>query len=152
MSTIRVARRHHYTTIDRRTLNDDRLSFRARGLLVWLLDKPDGWEVRSSDIAKMTKEGRDAIRVALGELGACGYLVRKRSRGERGRWVTETIIYEAPSKESPGGTGDWESGAGRPGVGEPGANTNTVTEDCYPQTPGEPPAWFVKGGYGRKQA
>ena len=128
MSTIRVERRDRFTTVDRRAVNDQRLSFRARGVLIWLLDKPNGWRVDSKSIAASTREGRDAIRTALRELEECGYITRERMRAERGRWITETVVREIPS-------GAWESGVGGPGVGKPGANTNTETEDCYPPTP-----------------
>lgn len=96
MTTIRVASRQRFTSIDRKTLNDSRLSFRARGVLAWLLDKPDNWTTNSDAIAAAGKEGRDAIRVALRELEGCGYLKRERVRGDRGRWFTETLIYERP--------------------------------------------------------
>ncbi len=68
MTTIRVDRRDRFTTIDRDLINDYSLSFRARGILVWLLDKPDGWTVRSDFISRAGNEGRDAVRTALGEL------------------------------------------------------------------------------------
>ncbi len=38
MSTFRIARRRKFTTIAQETVNDERLSFRARGILLWLLD------------------------------------------------------------------------------------------------------------------
>jgi hypothetical protein len=99
MSVIRVARRNRYTTIDRRTVNDDRLSFRARGVLQWLLDKPDDWKADAEDIAEHGTEGRDAIRTCLRELEALGYLVRRRWRDPgTGRWVTEHVLFEHPSR------------------------------------------------------
>lgn len=146
MTTIRVERRRRFTTIDRKTINDSSLSFRARGLLIWLLDKPDDWRCNSEQIASEGKEGRDAVRAALAELQRAGYLTRQRVCAGRGRWVTETVVRERPSD-------DGFPGVGEPGVGEPGANTNTDTDDCYPQTPiDEPvdntgvPAWALKYG------
>ena len=121
MTTIRVAKRDRYTSVDRRTVNDDRLSFRARGILIWLLDKPDDWRCDSDQIAAAAKEGRDAVRTALNELAAAGYIVRHKDRDERGQWATWTEVHERPV------TGD-----GKPGVGESGALTKTVTEDCVP--------------------
>lgn len=111
MTTIRVERRDRFTTVDRDTVNDASLSFRARGLLVWLLDKPDGWRVRADAIAVATTEGRDAVRSALNELEAAGYLTRTKCRDRSGRFRTETVV-----RETPGHTGDWKPGAGEPAL------------------------------------
>jgi hypothetical protein len=121
MTTFRVAERRRFTTVDRETLNDERLSFRARGILVWLLDKPDNWQTSGDAIQRAGTEGRDAVRAALNELEALGYLVRTRSQEKAtGRWMTETVIYE-----SPGHTEDGFPGVGNPDVGEPGPLTKT---------------------------
>jgi hypothetical protein len=93
---IRHAERRKWATVDRRVVNDATLSFRARGVIVWLLDKPDGWEVRSTAIAAAGTEGRDAVRTALRELEIAGYITRARLQLDDGRWVTETTIYECP--------------------------------------------------------
>lgn len=142
MATIRVARRSRFTTLHRDTVNDDRLSFRARGVLLWLLDKPDDWSCDAAAIARAGSEGRDAIRSALAELEAAGYLARERRQGEGGRWRTDTVVRERPVVEPAqlDLTGAWESGVGKPGVGSPGvgspgANTKTETDDCDRTTP-----------------
>lgn len=125
MTTIRVERRWRYTTVDREPVNDERLSFRARGVLVWLLDKPDDWTVDAAAISRAGTEGRDAIRAVLRELEAAGYLERRKVQGPNGRWRTESVIRERPSPapEIPAsvvGTGAWKPGVGKPAVGSPG--------------------------------
>lgn len=120
MSTLRVARRRRYTQVDRRSVNDAQLSFRARGLLVWLLDKPDDWAVDSTSISEHASEGRDAIRTALRELELGGYLVRSKRQGDLGRWLTETLVYEHPDLRPDA----WESVPGpTPGNPTPGEPT-----------------------------
>lgn len=96
MSTIRVAKRNRFTTIDRRAVNDERLSYRARGILAWLLDKPDDWSATRETIAAASPEGVTAVRSALKELSDLGYLVRTKVRLPSGRTVTETVIHEVP--------------------------------------------------------
>jgi hypothetical protein len=43
-------RRHPYVVIDRRPPEDERQSWAARGLLGYLLAKPDDWQLRVSDL------------------------------------------------------------------------------------------------------
>jgi hypothetical protein len=88
VTTIRVAERRRFTQIDRETVNDSRLGFRARGVLTWLLDKTDDWRTNSDAIAHAGKEGRDAVRRALNELEEHGYLVREKVRTDDGQWVS----------------------------------------------------------------
>src|SRR5688572_13416671 len=84
VSTIRVAKRQRFAVVDRRAVNDERLSLSARGLLVWALDKPDDFELTREQIARQVPEGETAIRRMLKELTDAGYLVRERKRDEAG--------------------------------------------------------------------
>ncbi len=106
MSTIvRSARRpQSYTIVDNDVIGDDRLSLRTRGLLVWILSKPDGWAVTADALAEHHREGQSAIKTALRELESAGYLVRvkSRQRAVSGRlvWVWETTVYDRPHNVS----------------------------------------------------
>ena len=62
----------HFTILPNRIIRDQRLSFRARGVLAYLLSMPPGWRTSSTRVARETREGRDAIRTALDELRAEG--------------------------------------------------------------------------------
>jgi hypothetical protein len=82
-------------------VNDQRLSFKARGILIWLLDKPDDWVTSAERIESQGMEGRKAIRSALKELEAFGYLARIKYRDQLHRWQTEWTVYENPRSEPP---------------------------------------------------
>ena len=101
MSTIRIANRRRFTTIISEALEDTRLSFRARGVLAWLLSKPDGWKINADNIAQEGTEGRDAILTALKELEIAGYLRRERVQMPGGTWHSRSMLYESPSPEKP---------------------------------------------------
>lgn len=67
------------------TVRDDRLSHMARGILVDLLSRPDGWEATADDMwrASFAKHGkaspgRRAFRAAFAELKEHGYLTSER--------------------------------------------------------------------------
>lgn len=91
-----------WTLIDNRSLNDGRLSFRARGVLAFILSKPDNWRMSAASLTRQALEGRDAITRALSELEAAGYLQRVRTRDSAGRWKTENVIYDRPCGQTCG--------------------------------------------------
>lgn len=97
MPTIRIQHSKNYTCIANSTLKDDRLSFRARGILAFLLSHPDGWQVNSTHLAsKSPSEKKTAIRTALTELEAYGYLFRQKIRNAKGQIEWETCVAETP--------------------------------------------------------
>lgn len=85
---------HPYTVITKSALEDERLSWAARGVLAYLLCKPDNWKTVKDLIGKDRSE-RDAIQSALKELEECGYLSRIQVRGEHGRWERGYRICES---------------------------------------------------------
>lgn len=95
---IRVKKRDApYAIIDKRPLDDVRLSWKAKGLLAYLLSKPDNWRPILEELAKASKDSIDSVRSGLKELERAGYLVRKMIRDNRGKiagW--EHIVYESP--------------------------------------------------------
>jgi len=149
VSTIRRRRpKYEFTQIPNAALRDYRLSWRARGLLAELLSYPPGYEITVDELVKRARrqggrvEGRDAMRAAVRELKAVGYITSTKRQDERGRWITEVEVGDDPAYElpnptlpedappppervSPGRTDDGFPGVGAPGVGGPGVTRNT---------------------------
>jgi hypothetical protein len=108
VSILRVKRTKGYTTIPNSTLCDDRLSYRARGVLAFLLAKPDDWETKTTDLPgsrEEPREGRDAVRTALAELRKVGYMSQEREQyrdEETGKllWHTITVVRDFPEPDS----------------------------------------------------
>lgn len=68
-------------------MRDERLSYRARGLLAMLMTHDIGFKVTLKAIASTSpKEGIDAIRVATNELEDQGYLKRVDLQGKGGKF------------------------------------------------------------------
>jgi hypothetical protein len=94
---VRVEHKTSYTVIDNTAINDDRLSFRAVGLLAYLLSRPDGWHVDYRSLSTTHSDGESSTRAALKELEEAGYLERRRGRGDDGRVRWEQIVHETSS-------------------------------------------------------
>lgn len=98
MATIlRHKRRRDFTVLPNGMLRDPRLSFRATGLLAFLLMLPDGEGVDSMSLAERKKEGRDAIRAGFKELEVAGYLARHREQDEKGFWSHVIEVSDEPT-------------------------------------------------------
>jgi len=89
-------RAHSYLNVPSATVTDGRLSFKARGILAYLLDKPAGWDVRSVSIAADSPDGKAAVQAGLRELARAGYYRIERRRLLDGRLVTGTAVSEEP--------------------------------------------------------
>jgi len=99
----------HFTQIPNDWLRDNRLSFKARGILAMLMSHTQGWSLSINTIAKQNQEGKDAIRSAVQELEKYGYLYRTQVN-EGGRfgesiWITQDPadlpMAENPTTENP---------------------------------------------------
>ena len=63
-----------YTQISNSIINDKRLSFKAKGILIYVLSKPKDWSIRVSDlINKSPSEKGTSIRSGIEELLLSGY-------------------------------------------------------------------------------
>lgn len=72
---IKVIRKEYpFAQIPNYILEDTRISFRAKGLLCYLISKPNGWSVIIEDLYSKTVEGYTAIRSAIDELLLTGYM------------------------------------------------------------------------------
>lgn len=97
-------RTRDFTVMGNIHLRDKNLSLKAVGLLSKMLSFNDSWRFSTRGLAAICKEGPDAILSTLKELEENGYLVRHRSRDDKGRLVTtEFDIYESPQAGLPHG-------------------------------------------------
>ena len=97
MAVFRIERTRDYTVMSNHHLRNANLSLKAKGLLSMMLSLPEDWNYTTRGLAKICKEGVDAIGAALRELEAAGYIVRHKLRDSQGRISdTEYVIYEQP--------------------------------------------------------
>ena len=98
MTTIRVKKDANYFAASNEPFNDDRLSWEARGLMGYLLSKPNDWKVNQKDILNKGQAGERKVKRMLAELRKAGYMNRVRVTLEHNKfdWITE--VYESPSQ------------------------------------------------------
>ena len=102
MAVFRIERTRDYTVMSNHHLRNANLSLKAKGLLSMMLSLPEDWNYTTRGLAKICKEGVDAIGAALRELEAAGYIVRHKMRDRQGRISdTEYVIYEQPQLRKP---------------------------------------------------
>ena len=102
MAVFRIEKTRDYTVMSNHHLKDRTLTLKSKGLLSMMLSLPEDWNYTTRGLAKICKEGVDAIGGALRELESAGYIVRHQMRDRQGRICdTEYVIYEQPQPKAP---------------------------------------------------
>jgi len=85
-----------YTVLANPLIKDKKLTWQARGLLVYLLSKPDNWAVTKLDLENQSPAGGDAVATILKELEKACYIKREKYQNELGRWEWRTFVFDEP--------------------------------------------------------
>ena len=125
MTILKIKKRTNpYLQIDKTGIEDENLSWRARGMLAYLIGRPPNWEISVNQLTKASdSDGRRAVQSTLKELEQANYLIRypyhNPETGLMDGW--KSIVFETPSdcqewKASNSETGRLgEEGTGREG-------------------------------------
>lgn len=92
-----------YVMIRKASMQVRGMSFDTRGLLGYLLTKPEDWEVHPTDLMKEGACGRDRVYRMLGDLRARGFveLIDHRDPKTGRHTAYEYIVHESPLPENP---------------------------------------------------
>jgi hypothetical protein len=118
---IRETRRdkaHPFVRIANAVARDSRLTFEARGMVIYLLSHDDNWEIWDEDLQREGDIGRDKVTRIRKELERYGYLTPKlRIKNPDGTFYwTRAILHETPCTENPSMVG---GSRGKPLSGKP---------------------------------
>ena len=85
-----------FVMIDRRPIDNPKLSYKAKGILTYLMSRPDGWEVSVADLIKHATDGEGGVRSGLKELKLAGHMkyTVSRKQGRITGWLIE--VFEVP--------------------------------------------------------
>jgi DnaD/phage-associated family protein len=90
---------------------DERLSAKAKGILLYFLSRPDDWQIYTSEVVKHMSDGQKSINNGIKELIECGYVHRKQKRSESGVFNGyEYLVYEKPTEMPLSENGKTENG------------------------------------------
>jgi hypothetical protein len=101
MSVIRVNKKKNpgWFTAMNAPFEDARLSWGARGVMAYLLTKPDHWEVKNQDLLNKGPAGEYKLNGILTELKKYGYLEREKRRKPDGTFEWVSNVYEVPKDQ-----------------------------------------------------
>lgn len=133
---VRTKRNTNFTIISNIGMEDDRLTFKAKGILAYLLSKPDDWQVRDRQLATVGPDGRAAVQAALSELEKYGYIKRVRERNEQGQWTYTSYVYDEPRSDYPATDKPWSDNpsTGKPATGKPAAGNRAIISTVVTST------------------
>ena len=85
-----------YTTMCNYHFRDERLSWKAKGILSTILSLPKDWKYSIEGLIKLAPNGRDSLRSGLEELKKAEYLKIDKYRDEKGIFRYKYRIYYLP--------------------------------------------------------
>lgn len=93
---LRVEKNGNYTVLHRAALNDKHLSWKAKGIIAYMLSMPNDWVFYMEELMKHSTDGEKAFRSGFNELKKHGYVKRFPVYENKRiiRW--ETVVFESP--------------------------------------------------------
>ena len=99
LSIFRIKKDRNFVIVSKTLINDLTVSWKAKGILIYLLSKPDNWELVIGDIISHSTDGRDKVYSGLKELETAGYIKRSREKSKKNRYIGYVyFVYEKPRK------------------------------------------------------
>lgn len=75
-----------YVIINKQFLQDKRLSWKAKGIMAYLLSLPDDWQIYEEELSDHSDDGIKALKSGIKELLDLGYMQRTKTRNKQGRY------------------------------------------------------------------
>lgn len=83
-------------------VNSENLSLKSKGLLWYLLSKPEDWQVNVADIENNSIDGKASVKAGIIELENNGYIVKEKHRKKNGNFDGwDYFVYDSPKAEKP---------------------------------------------------
>jgi hypothetical protein len=131
MPTYRVhkSKDNPYVMMNKKFLSDERLSYKAKGILSYLLSKPDDWKVYENDLVNQSEDGKTAVRSGLKELEEYDYIQKIQTRTKDGKFDGYNYdVFEQPMSQKLYNKRK-DTGAENPKTGNPKSDNHKVVNN-----------------------
>lgn len=96
MPILRKPKHENFTMVRNYFINDTRLKPDGKGVLLFMLSKPDDWSFKYENLMVGLGIGEKYLRSCIKQLEDLKYLKRSKCRGENGHYIWNYYIYEEP--------------------------------------------------------
>lgn len=101
MNNIKNNLKSGYTQVPNEILQDNRISWKAKGILSFLMSRPNEWEFYMDEIKANSTDGKRALQSGIKELEEIGYLLRNPIYNkEKGRFFGWDWILDLPENNN----------------------------------------------------
>ena len=83
-----------YSLIPNELVQNDDMTWAARGLMCYILSMPDDWVFYKTEVMKHGEKKRDAFNKTWMELQSFGYITKEYIRDKNGRYTSETKTFK----------------------------------------------------------
>lgn len=95
---LKKKQKSNYTMISNSFLQDNNLSYEARGMAASLLSRPEDWVINISNLMAEGNIGRDKVKKIIQELVDNGYMYKAQDRSSGGKFG-KNILYISDEKD-----------------------------------------------------
>jgi len=131
----------NFTTVSNNTFKNVVLSWKAKGLLIYLLTLPDDWKISLAHLIKQAPDGRDSLMGGVMELRKAGHIKIRENQRREGKFAGVTyLIYEepqAPDDDALEPTATGKSVYGKTGYGKTGYGKSAPTKYLLNKRPND---------------
>jgi hypothetical protein len=98
----KIKHKNPFTAVPNAVLNDERLTFKAKGIYSYLFSKPDGWVFYNQAILNETAEGITSFQSGIKELVKYGWLKKQQLIAKNGQFGGNEyeLMTELPTQEN----------------------------------------------------
>lgn len=90
-------KRDNFTIINNYFLKDKNLTFKAKGLLAYIMSLPDDWSISVNDLKTRSVDGKDSVSSGMKELIKHRYCIRNIERNPDGTIIRHYyIVFDEP--------------------------------------------------------
>lgn len=121
-----------FVTVHKAFVFDNKLSAKAKGILLYFLSRPDNWQIYTSEVVKHMNDGQKSINSGIQELIKSKYVHRIQKRTDNGVFNGyEYLVYEKPTEMPFSANGLSANGKTENRKGQTTNNNSTNNDDTY---------------------